>query len=187
MMIRQRITLFPLTVLTAFLAVGTEAFVSTHRTFAASVTTRTADLPPLSMLPDAFSTVFLISTDDAEAAAMAAALGPLRTFFGGIAAVILLAAGFVFVNGTFLIPAATEQLQKDTQRLRPGLWEEYEAKLLEGESMGSRPDLLQELGDIMVPIIRKDFDVSAAKLDKKKKVSAVGDDAEDGVEPEKKE
>lgn len=58
---------------------------------------------------------------------------------------------------------AAAELEKDTKRLRPGLWEEYEAKLEEGETMVNRPDLLQELGNIMQPIIVKDYEVEADK------------------------
>lgn len=46
-----------------------------------------------------------------------------------------------------------------------GLWEEYEAKLEEGETMATRPDLLQELGNIMQPIIIEDFEKSANAKD----------------------
>lgn len=182
-MIRQHNPLLTCTVLVALalLAVGSDAFALITLK---AVATSTRTITPLHMLPDylSFSSLpaqLLISADDAEleAAAMAAALGPLRTFFGGIAALILLAGGLIFATGTFLVPAATEQLEKDTKRLRPGLWEEYEAKLKEGEDMASRPDLLQELGDIMAPILRTDFDASAAKIDNEKKGSTGGDEA----------
>ena len=43
------------------------------------------------------------------------------------------------------------------------LWEEYEAKLEEGETMVNRPDLLQELGNIMQPIIVKEYEMEADK------------------------
>lgn len=52
-----------------------------------------------------------------------------------------------------------------------GLWEEYEAKLEEGETMATRPDLLQELGNIMQPIIIKDFEESANAKDLPPKTS----------------
>lgn len=61
------------------------------------------------------------------------------------------------------MPQAAAELEKDTKRLRPGLWEEYESKLEEGETMVNRPDLLQELGNIMQPIIVKDYEIEADK------------------------
>lgn len=48
---------------------------------------------------------------------------------------------------------AAEQLEKETKELRPDLWDEYQAKLGEGETMATRPDLLQELGNIMQPLL----------------------------------
>ena len=42
--------------------------------------------------------------------------------------------------------------------MRPGLWEEYTDKLEDGQTIANRPDLLQELGNIMQPIIAKDYE-----------------------------
>jgi hypothetical protein len=168
-----------LAVLVAVLAfVDTDAFVTPKAFIAGSVTRTTTgsslrNLPPLpiQMLPDNLElSSLLLSADDVDAEemamAMAAALGPLRTFFGVIAALVLLAAGLIYATPTFIVPAFAVQLEKDTKRLRPGLWEDYEAKLKEGEIMASRSDLLQELGDVMAPIIRGDFEDSAKKKDK---------------------
>jgi hypothetical protein len=136
-------------------------------------------LPAMLMMPDntlELSSLLLLSADTStdEAMAMSAALGPLRTFFGAIAALVVLATGLIYATGTFIVPAAAEQLEKDTKRLRPGLWETYEARLKEGETMESRPDLLQELGDVMAPILRGDFDDSA-----KNKFAAAGEKTTD--------
>ena len=51
----------------------------------------------------------------------------------------------VNIAADMLIPAATKLLEKEVKDLEPGLWEEYEARLNEGETMGQRLDLLQEL------------------------------------------
>ena len=61
------------------------------------------------------------------------------------------------------MPKATQQLEKDTKRLRPGLWEEYinKANLKDGETMTDRPALLEELGNTMKPIIMADFETEA--------------------------
>jgi len=69
---------------------------------------------------------------------------------------------FTYVVANFVVPKAAEQLETDTKRLRPDLWAEYEAKLQPGETMITRPDLLQELGNVMQPIIMGEYD---AKFD----------------------
>ena len=48
------------------------------------------------------------------------------------------------------------------EKLRPPLPSKYESKLEDGESMVNRPDLLQELGNIMQPIIVKEYENDAA-------------------------
>lgn len=153
------------TLLIAFFAVlapVADAFAA-PKVVAAGTMLRSVELQPLRMLPDLLTPSLLLS-DDAEAMA---ALGPLRTFFGAITALVFFAAGLTYVTAAFIVPAAAEQLEKDTKRLRPGLWEEYEARLEEGEMIASRPDLLQELGDVMQPIILADFEDSAkAKQEK---------------------
>ena len=71
--------------------------------------------------------------------AVTSALSTLRTFF-----IVLTAAAFgltalAYLTAAFIVPKAAEQLENDTRRLRPGLWEEYEAKLEENETMATRP------------------------------------------------
>lgn len=108
----------------------------------------------------------IILSDDAEAVASAeAALQGVRTFFTVILAIVFGFAGLTYVTAAFIVPQAAAQLETDTKRLRPGLWEEYEAKLEEGETLATRPDLLQELGNIMQPIIIEDFEKSANAKD----------------------
>ena len=51
----------------------------------------------------------------------------------------------VNIAADMLIPFAIKLLEKEVKELEPGLWEEYEARLNEGETMGQRLDLLQEL------------------------------------------
>lgn len=93
---------------------------------------------------------------------MTGALSTLRTFFIVLTAAIFGITALAYLTAAFLVPKAAEQLEQDTRRLRPGLWEEYEAKLNEGETMVNRPDLLQELGNIMQPIIVQDYEREAA-------------------------
>lgn len=93
---------------------------------------------------------------------LAGPLSSLRTFF-----IVLTASGFgltalAYLTAVVIVPRAAEQLERDTRRLRPGLWEDYEAKLEDGENMVMRPDLLQELGNVMQPIIFEDYEKEAA-------------------------
>ena len=127
----------------------------------------------LNMLPDSYNNDFLsqlsspsivLTSSDMDAEAMASAsLQGLRTFFGVSAALIVGAIGLYFVTGAIIVPKATQQLEKDTKRLRPGLWEEYinKANLKDGETMTDRPALLEELGNTMKPIIMVDFETEA--------------------------
>ena len=107
-----------------------------------------------------------IVTQDEFNSAMAVSgggLSALRTFFIVITAAVFGLAGLTYITAAFIVPKAAEQLERDTKRLRPGLWEEYIAKLEEGETMANRPDLLQELGNIMQPIIAKDYEDEAER------------------------
>jgi hypothetical protein len=117
-------------------------------------------LPMHSMITD--SATSLLLSDDIQAIAGAnSALAGLRTFFITITALVFGFAGLTYFIAAVIVPKAADQLERDTKRLRPGLWEEYEAKLGEGETLATRPDLLQELGNIMQPLIIKDFEKSA--------------------------
>jgi hypothetical protein len=113
--------------------------------------------------------MLLNNNDEVTAAALEqsvnASLSGLRTFFITITALVFGFAGFTFLVASFIVPQAANRLEIDTKRLRPGLWEEYQGKLLEGETMATRPDLLQELGNIMQPLIIKDFEDSANAKD----------------------
>ena len=113
----------------------------------------------------------LIINDDVESIAQAnSALGAVSTFFIVVTAILFAGVGLTYFVASVIVPQAAKQLEQDTKRLRPGLWEEYEAKLGEGQTMEQRPDLLQELGNIMQPIIIKDFEDSAdAKFSEKER------------------
>jgi hypothetical protein len=143
-----------------------KAFVSTNL---ASLPTVSGDIAlrdqskALNMLPGDLSQATSLFISD-EAAAVAGLEG-LRTFFVVITALVFGFAGLTFVTAAFIVPQAAKQLEQDTKRLKPGLWEEFEEKLQEGETMATRPDLLQELGNIMQPIIIKDFEDTANSKD----------------------
>ena len=104
---------------------------------------------PSVMLSDGLSAATYMTTQDEFNSAMSAGNGPLgalRTFFIVITAAVFGITALVYLTAAFLVPRAAEQLEKDTKRLQPGLWEEYQEKLEDGETMVNRPELLQELG-----------------------------------------
>jgi len=76
-----------------------------------------------------------------------------RTFAIVISSLLFLFAGISILIANDIVPKAAAQLEKETKELRPDLWEEYSAKLDDGDTFASRPDLLSELGTIMQPII----------------------------------
>jgi len=131
-------------------------------------------LTTTAMLPDDISglTSVVLSDNFDSISGANPGLEGLRTFFVVITALVLGFAGLTYIFAAIIVPQAAEQLERDTRRLRPELMEEYEAKLEDGETLASRPDLLQELGNVMQPIITADFEKSAqSKSSKKEKES----------------
>lgn len=96
-------------------------------------------------------------------ASLAGPLASLRTFFVVLAAAAFGLTALAYLTAVVLVPRAAEQLERDTKRLRPGLWEDYEARLEAGENMAMRPDLLQELGNVMQPLIFRDIEAETAR------------------------
>ena len=113
------------------------------------------------------------AADAAAAVDTDSLLSGVRTFFAVLTALVFGLFGLTYFVAAFIVPKAAEQLEADTRRLRPGLWEEYEAKLEPGQTMATRPDILQELGDVMRPIILEDFERSAAQEEANKKAGVV--------------
>ena len=119
---------------------------STHNNIHSSTTTSLGALPEFNqfnpfLISDGVSAAtFMGSESDVFAdPAVTGALSTLRTFF-----VVLTAAAFgltalAYITAAFIVPKAAEQLENDTKRLRPGLWEEYEARLEDGQTMANRP------------------------------------------------
>jgi hypothetical protein len=116
---------------------------------------------PLAFLPT--STV-LLSDETTEAVdvivnsvdaggLMEQAGGILRTVLIVITSGLFLLAGLTYVAGGILIPAAAKELEKECKELAPELWDEYMAKLGEGETIDKRPDLMEELGNKLNPIM----------------------------------
>jgi hypothetical protein len=71
----------------------------------------------------------------------------------GLTAVIFLLAGLTFLYASYIIPVAAQELEKECKELNPQLWEEYQAKLGEGETLATRPDLMQEMGAKLQPLL----------------------------------
>jgi hypothetical protein len=125
---------------------------------------------PLAFLPT--STVLLSdeTTEAVDAIVNSADTGGLMDQAGGIlqtvlvvaTAILFLLAGLTYVAGAILIPAAAKELEKECKELAPELWDEYMAKLGEGETIAQRPDLMEELGKKLNPIM--DAKIKAAQM-----------------------
>jgi hypothetical protein len=66
-------------------------------------------------------------------------------------ATLLVGITYVFVN--VLMPQAAQQLKDQVQDLDPSLWKEYQDKLGPGETLSTRPDLMQELGEKVMKVM----------------------------------
>jgi DNA-directed RNA polymerase subunit N (RpoN/RPB10) len=64
----------------------------------------------------------------------------------GFTALVFLFVGLTSLVAAVLIPAGAEQLELECTNFIPKTWDEYVAKLEEGEEMKDRPDLMFELG-----------------------------------------
>ncbi|CAJ1935220.1 unnamed protein product [Cylindrotheca closterium] len=84
-----------------------------------------------------------------------------------ITAVLFLGAGLTLVTASIIVPAAAKELETECKDLSPELWDEYSAMLKEGETMANRPDLMQELGAKLQPLldakIERQFEEQKAK------------------------
>jgi hypothetical protein len=64
---------------------------------------------------------------------------------------------FTFITVNVLMPAAAKQVEDITKQVDPALWDEYMRKLGPGESMATRPDLVQELGQKVLKLQNQQF------------------------------
>lgn len=143
------------------------AFMQTTKTFITEFqTAQKPQLIQIHMLPSFVlsdeKVVESVSKAAPKAAAVVEAVDPslasqvtsgLQNIAVGVVAVLFLIAGLTVLTATVLVPKAAEQLEEETRALRPELWEEFQRRLAPGETLVQRPDLLQELGNIMQPII----------------------------------
>jgi hypothetical protein len=105
---------------------------------------------PSSNLPN-----YVWIADEGGLAGGGTAFDVVRNIAAGITVVIFLLAGLTFLYASFIIPAAAQELEKECKELDPQLWEQYIARLGEGETMGQRPDLMQELGVQLQPLLEE--------------------------------
>lgn len=84
-----------------------------------------------------------------------ALLDTIQTVLVVLTAGAFLIFGISYILAAFIIPKAAEQVEREAKELAPELWDEYQAKLGEGETMATRPDLLQELGNKIQPLIEQ--------------------------------
>jgi hypothetical protein len=73
-----------------------------------------------------------------------------------------------------IVPAAAKELEKECLELAPDLWKEYQTKLEPGQTMAQRPDLMQELGAKLQPLL--DAKIEAQFASAKEKGVDVSDD-----------
>lgn len=70
-----------------------------------------------------------------------------------ITGIIFLLAGLTFLTASVIVPAAAKELEKECLELNPELWNEYQQKLEPGQTIAQRPDLMQEMGTKLQPLI----------------------------------
>lgn len=130
---------------------------ATVHTFSSSSTTKLHALSPLGFSnhqPLAITAAntntlfFLLADSDGNSV-----VDILRSIAVGITAILFLLAGLTYVTAALIIPAAAKELEKECLELAPDLWREYQTKLEPGETMAQRPDLMQELGIKLQPLI----------------------------------
>lgn len=88
----------------------------------------------------------------------------LRSFAVGTTTILLVLIGLALVMANIIIPAAARELEKECLELAPDLWTEYQAKLEPGQTIANRPDLMQELGGKLQPLL--DAKIAKAEQDK---------------------
>jgi len=83
----------------------------------------------------------------------AAIIDTVRSVAVVITAVLFALAGLTLLMANIIIPAAAKELEKECMELAPELWAEYQAKLNPGETIDQRPELMQELGAKIQPLL----------------------------------
>lgn len=94
-----------------------------------------------------------MSTSSLWLADTSAIIDMLRTIAVGITALVFFLAGLALLMVYIIGPAAAKGFEKECKELSPELWMEYQAKLEPGETIATRPDLVQELGTKIQPLL----------------------------------
>jgi hypothetical protein len=131
--------------------------------FAAAMGSMSTTSATSSLLAGGAFSSLLTSEMDMDAAALlddaggglGGAFDAVRNIAAGITVIVFLLAGLTFLYASFIIPAAAQELEKECRELDPQLWDQYVARLGEGETMGQRPDLMQELGVKLQPLLEE--------------------------------
>ena len=136
-----------------------DAFVApSFRAFVVSGDSSLNMLPSSLVLSDEALVVATNAAADVADVAGGGIIDTIEKVLLGITAIIFFLFGATYFVAAVVVPKAAQQLEEDTRRLRPGLWEQFEQRLEPGQTMESRPDLLQELGEIMRPIIIESYE-----------------------------
>lgn len=118
--------------------------------------------PSLILSDDGVDSVVTATTKTAEAVTDIGALLPeagggildiIKNVAYAITAILFLVAGLSVITASIIVPAAAKELETECKELAPELWDQYSALLKEGETMSNRPDLMQELGAKLQPLL----------------------------------
>ena len=110
---------------------------------------------------------FLVVAQDGGGGGGGGMMDILRNVAIGITAIVFLLAGLTYMTASVIIPAAAKELETECKELAPELWEQYQAKLEPGQTMGQRPDLMQELGAKLQPLLDAKIERQFAKSKEK--------------------
>ena len=70
-----------------------------------------------------------------------------------VTAIVFFLAALTYLSASVIIPAAAKELEQECQELAPELWQEYQQRLEPGQTMAQRPELMQELGAKLQPLL----------------------------------
>lgn len=122
----------------------------------------TLPFPAINQNSVAYTTSTLFSAEDGGGI-----VDILRNIAIAITAVLFLLAGLTYLTASVLIPAAAKELEQECKALAPELWEEYQKRLEPGQTIAQRPELMQELGAKLQPLldakIEKQFEEKKAQ------------------------
>ena len=131
----------------SFLIQGGMAFMQTNlmltrpsTRFLASAGRVFSSLPPSASEDSFVVSATLLTTD----------IGDVLETMGMIVRVATVIAFGIFIFfATSVIPQAAQDIERKAKEDYPELWNEYQARLRDGETLASRPELIQELGSVI--------------------------------------